>query len=218
MPTEFRRLQHAARALKLTYQQLLARYHADQGPDAPRSGALAWAQQEVKRMARHELHTSVAAAQQRRSWDTLALRLEPGVHARLMARVDADRMSAPHTVFGLNVDRARTPGAVLSHHLSFTSGTAPRVDPGHYLDAALRTAPRHRAGQLGCLRDFLTTHGVPLTPGRQGLYRLGPRAREVVTALKSPHAPDPLPRHQTNAVITALTARYLDHLDNQHPR
>ncbi|MFJ1662594.1 hypothetical protein [Streptomyces anthocyanicus] len=218
MPTEFRRLQHAARALKLTYQQLLARYHADQGPDAPRSGAVAWAQQEVERVARHELHTSVDAAQQRRGWGTLGLVLQSGVHARLMARVDADRMSAPHIVFGIDTDRAPTPGAVLGHHLSFTSGTAPRVDPGHYLDVALRTAPRHRAGQLGCLRDFLATHGVPLSPGRQGLYLLGPRAREVVTALKSPHAPDPLPRHQANAVITALTARYLDHLDHQPPR
>lgn len=204
MPTDFRRLQHAARALKLTYQQLLARYHAVQGPDAPRSGAVAWAQQEVERVARHELHASVDAAQQRRGWDTLALRLEPGVHARLMARVDADRTS--------------TPPAVFSHPLGFATATAPRVAPGHYLDAALRTGPRHRAGQLACLRDFLTTRGGPLAPGRTVVHLLGPRAHATATALKSPHAPHPLPRHTGDAVISALTARYLDHLDHQQPR
>ncbi|MDJ0346811.1 hypothetical protein QMK19_41045 [Streptomyces sp. H10-C2] len=41
MTTDFRTLQQYARALGLTYQQVLARYHAVRGQDAPRSGAIA---------------------------------------------------------------------------------------------------------------------------------------------------------------------------------
>ncbi|MFJ3182620.1 hypothetical protein ACIPJN_30105 [Streptomyces sp. NPDC086796] len=185
MTTDFRQLQRAARAFGLTYQQLLARYHADRGQDAPRSGAITWAQQEMKHVAKGELRTSFADSTLRRCWAPLNLRLEPEVHAALIARADLDREETP------------------------------RIAPSHYLDAALRTGPRRRPAQLACMRDFLTTRGGSLAPGRPAVYSVSMDAHQVASLLRSPLAPAQLPSGEGYAVISALTARFLYRLGPQ---
>jgi hypothetical protein len=184
MTTDFRQLQQAARALQLTYQQLLARYHADRGPHAPRSGAVAWAQQEAERAHAHpQLRTSFTNSRLNSpSWAPLAFCLAPEVHSALAARAGLDREEMPS------------------------------VSPGHYLDAALRTGPARLPEQRACMRNFLTSRGGPLPPGRSTLFRVSPDAHQAVSALRLALAEARLPHEEEPAVISALTSRFLHQL------
>ncbi|MGW1288398.1 hypothetical protein ACWD4N_33135 [Streptomyces sp. NPDC002586] len=187
MPSDFRQLQRYARVLGLTYQQVLARYHAACGKNAPRSGAVAWARMEVKRaqdpvQAREELRAGYVDSRTRRSWEPLGFRLDPEVQALLTARVKVDQE------------------------------VLPRISPGHYLDAALRTGPQHLPEQLACMRDFLTARGGPLTRGRPLNYSVGPDAHKTVLTLRLALAGAQLPGEEVPAVVSALTSRFLSRL------
>lgn len=194
MTTDFHQLQRAARALKLTYQQLLSRYHADRGQDAPRSGAIAWAQREVERAqdparARRELRASIDSRYFTvRSWTPLNCRLDPDVHVALIARADLDREKTP------------------------------RISPSHYLDAALRAGPRQLDDQLACMREFITTRGTPLSRGRATVYSVSTDAHTTIQALHTALDAARRPREETWAVVSALVARFLGRLTPQPPR
>lgn len=192
MTTDFRTLQQYARALGLTYQQLLARYHAARGQDAPHSGAIAWARQEVDRLqALRELRTSfVEFRLDRPSWSTYAVRLDPEVRASLSARSELDR------------------------------ATWPRVSPRHYLDAALRTGPGHLPGQLACTREFLAARGDALPPARPSFitYQLSPHAHTALSDLQLALTEADHPRGQVGTVVSALTTRFLHRLPPQLAR
>ncbi|MFD9567055.1 hypothetical protein [Streptomyces sp. NPDC059994] len=184
MATDFRQLKQLARALGLTYQQLLARYHAHQGPDAPYSGAIGWAQRELQRVAaaraQQALRTGFADSQVcHRDWAPHAFSLDASVLARLAARAEADR-------------------AVL-----------PRITPGHYLNAALRTAPRHLPRQLACMDDFLPADGA--RRNQKITLSIGAEARTMLSTLRITLAAAQLPRSQP-AVVSALAAHFLNQL------
>ncbi|GLF99935.1 hypothetical protein [Streptomyces yaizuensis] len=104
MATDFRQLQRLARALGLTYQQLLARYRAAHGRGAPRAGALTWAR---LRALDDSLAGSLAHAP---TWALLSLRLDPEVLARLVARADADRAERDRIAPGHYIDAALRTG------------------------------------------------------------------------------------------------------------
>ncbi|MER0476822.1 hypothetical protein ABR737_00365 [Streptomyces sp. Edi2] len=185
MTTDFRQLKRLAHSLGLTYQQLLARYHTDQGHDAPHSQAAAWAQQEVKRADDAQALQEVRAGfidSRVRLWAPVAFSLATEVHTSLVARADIDREALPH------------------------------ISPGHYLDAALRTGPRQLPGQLACMRDFLEGRGSsPLRSSTRITFRLGTEAHTAVSSLQSALRAAGLSR-QKGCVVSALTARFLDSL------
>ena len=187
MPTDFRQLQQYARALGLTYQQVLDRYHAARGKNAPRSGAVTWARLEVERaehpaQAREELRAGYVDSRTRRPWAPLASRLDTEVQALLTARAKADQE------------------------------VLPRISPGHYLDAALRTGPQQLPEQLACARDFLTARGGTLTRGRLLNYSVGPDAHKTVSTLRLALAEAQPPYEEVPAVLSALASRFLDRL------
>ncbi|MFK0297394.1 hypothetical protein ACIQU6_43990 [Streptomyces sp. NPDC090442] len=187
MPTEFRQLKQLAKALGLTYQQLLQRYRADRGDGAPRAAAIAWAQQEVQRAqeakereaddAAHALHASFADSRTSR-WAPLIFAPSLEVHASLIRRVKVDRE------------------------------VLPRLSLGHYLDAALRT---ELPGQLACMEDLLESLGNSPLQSSSSIrvtFRLGQEAHAAVSSLKSALTAANLP-HQKAHVVSALTARFL---------
>ncbi|WDN56041.1 hypothetical protein [Streptomyces clavuligerus] len=195
MPTDFRRLQNLARALGLTYQQLLAQYHTVHGPGAPRSGALAWARLRAARSgtsavpdtadAQQELDAGLAGSLTRaRDWTPRSLRLDPEVLARLVARADTD-----HT-------------------------EQRRIAPRHYIDAALRTGPRLSRERLACTREFLRARGGSLPRTMPITVLLGPDAHAVLTSLRSPRAAG---RPDAHAITSALTDHFLNRLPPQPP-
>ncbi|MFD9487611.1 hypothetical protein ACFWBX_27315 [Streptomyces sp. NPDC059991] len=191
MATDFRQLTQLARALGLSYQQLLARYHARQGPGAPYSGAIAWARLELRRVAaaraQQALRTGFADSQVRhRDWAPHAFSLGAGVLARLAARAEADR-------------------AVL-----------PRICPGHYLDAALRTAPRHLPRQLAHMRGFLPADGAEARRNQRITLSIGAESRTMLSTLRITLAAGQLPSSQP-AVVSGLAAHFLSQLPGHSP-
>ncbi|EDY52719.1 hypothetical protein [Streptomyces clavuligerus] len=89
MATDFRQLQCLAHGLGLTYQQLLARYHAEHGRNAPRTGALSWARLRA-------LDASFTDSLLRTpAWTPLFLRLDADLLTRLVARADTDQTQRP---------------------------------------------------------------------------------------------------------------------------
>lgn len=157
MTSDSHQLRVYARALGLTYEQLLDWYADDHGEQAPHSGALAWARSLINRaddpaLAQRQFRASVADSESL-SWQPLAFRLEPGAHAALMARADTDRKALPNL-----------PPSFLS--------------PGHYLDAALRS------GHGQPLEQFATTQ-APLPRSQTAFFLVGTDAHKMAKTLTS---------------------------------
>ncbi|MDJ0346812.1 hypothetical protein QMK19_41040 [Streptomyces sp. H10-C2] len=98
--------------------------------------------------------------------------------------------------------------------------TWPRVRPGHYLDAALRTGPGHLPGHLACTREFLAARGDGLPPVRSSptAYVLSPHAHTALSDLQLALTEADLPRGQMGTVLSALTTRFLNRLPPQRTR
>ncbi|MFI7087753.1 hypothetical protein ACIBUR_29670 [Streptomyces anulatus] len=185
MPSDSHQLRVYARALGLTYEQLLDWYADEHGEQAPHSGAVAWARSLMNcaddpDLAQREFRASVADSESL-TWQPLAFRLGPGAHAALMARTDTDRKALPSTV-----------------RRSFLS-------PGHYLDAALRSAHGQPLDQLATTQD-------PLPSGGGALFLVGTDAHEMAKTLTTQ-----LTAETKHAVISGLTTRFLNRLGPQPP-
>ncbi|MFD7559907.1 hypothetical protein ACFV9E_35995 [Streptomyces sp. NPDC059835] len=195
MTTDFQQLQQLARALGLSYQQVLARYHAERGAEACHSGAIPWARLQVQRVQEAGLRTAQAerallagfVESQVRSWAPLGFALVPEVQEAVEARVGLDRV------------------------------TMPRLSVGHYLDAALRTGPDQLAGQLACLQDFVESRGGAVPKGCSSVYFVGKDAYSKVSLLRFALVKAGLPDGRRHAVLSALTADFLDRLPSDVP-
>ncbi|MEU9337896.1 hypothetical protein AB0D49_32830 [Streptomyces sp. NPDC048290] len=127
MATDFRQLKCCAHALGLTYQQLLAQYHAEHGRDAPRAGALVWARLRA-------LDAGLADSQvHARAWTPLFLRLDAQVLTRLVARADTDQTQR----------RRIAP----SHYIDAALRTGPQ-HPEEHLTCAKDFRRRTRTGKI----------------------------------------------------------------------
>lgn len=93
----------------------------------------------------------------------------------------------------------------------------PRVCPGHYLDAALRSGPRRLPLQLACMRGFLAPHSAEPRRTHRITLSVGTEARTMLSTQRITLAAARLPRSQP-AVVSALAARFLNQLPQPSPQ